>query len=215
MTQILLAGRMRLLTEGLHALFDKESDFGVIGVTDAAQAGKIAHRDRADVTIVDLLIQAPDGPAVIAEIRKQAPSTKIVVLSISVEPSYVGTVMTNGASAYVLKGGSFGELVRAVRAVVSGGQYLSPPLDERAIETWQRKQGNGHSDSFNTLTARERQVLQFAAEGHTSAQIAAQLGISRRTAETHRANIYKKLLLESRTDLIALALRRGLLARDV
>ena len=212
MTQVLLAGGNTLLIDGLRALFESEPDFRVVAATDVAHAGYIAARVGAEVVVADLFVQALDGPALIAQVRKQAPDdAKIVVLSTSPDPVYVSKVMAAGASAYALKSESFGGLLGAIRAAVSGFRYLSPQLDARAVEEYQRKQGEPRSDSFKTLTVRERQVLQLAAEGRTGAQIAAQLGISRRTAETHRANIYRKLLVDSQTDLIALALRRGLL----
>ena len=215
MTRILLAGGNELFTDGLRALFEREADFRVVAVSDVRQAGHRARRIGAEVIVADLLVQTLDGPAVIAQVHKQAPEANIVVLSISIEPFYASKVMATGASAYVLKSQSFGDLMRAIRTVQRGLRYVSPQLDARAIEEYQRNAGKPHPGSFDTLTPREQEVLQLAAEGRTSAQIAARLGISRRTAETHRANIYRKLLVESQTDLIALALRRGLLNRDI
>ena len=200
-----------MFTDGLHVLFEREADIEVVGVMDLPQAGHGAARLSADIIVTDLLIQALDGPALIAQICKQAPKAKIIVLSISVNSLYASQVMSAGAWAYVLKAASFADLMRAVRAVARGSRYLSPDLDARAIGEHERKTGKGQVDRFNRLTTRERQVLQLAAQGRTSTQIAASLGIGRRTAETHRANIYKKLGVESQTDLITLAVRHGLL----
>ena len=174
----------------------------------------MARQVEADVVVMDLLLQTLDGPSIIALTTKQAPSAKIVVLSMSMDPSYISRAIAGGASAYVLKLEEFDELVRAIRAVVGGVQYLSPSLDDRAIREWQRTASATHVENFNALTVRERQVLDFAVEGRTSVQIAERLGISPRTAETHRSNIYKKLRLKSQADLIALALRRGLIMKD-
>jgi DNA-binding NarL/FixJ family response regulator len=110
-----------------------------------------------------------------------------------------------------LKSENFHGLLRAVKEAASGRQYISPALDATAIRRAARQQ---IADPYEGLTVREQQVLQLVAAGRTSAQIAERLGISRRTAETHRANIYKKLLLENRTELVAFALRRGLVTRD-
>ncbi|MDB5864794.1 MAG: DNA-binding response regulator, LuxR family [Betaproteobacteria bacterium] len=213
MTRILLAGRHKLLTDGLRALFEK-TDFRIVGATDVTEAGSMARQVEADVVVMDLLLQTLDGPSIIAQTTKQAPAAKIVVLSMSMDPSYISRAIAGGASAYVLKLEEFDELVRAIRAVVGGVQYLSPSLDDRAIREWQRTASVTHVENFNALTVRERQVLDFAVEGFTSVQIAQRLGISPRTAETHRSNIYKKLRLKSQADLIALALRRGLIMKD-
>jgi DNA-binding NarL/FixJ family response regulator len=124
----------------------------------------------------------------------------------------VSHALRSGASAYVLKSENFDGLLGAVKEACGGRQYLSAPLDAKVIREQISRQGA--MGPYEELTARERQVLQLAAEGRTSAQIAERLGISRRTAETHRANIYKKLLVDNRTDLVAFALRRGLLTRD-
>lgn len=201
------------MTDGLAALFHRERDFRVVGVaTEGPVAMEIVRRTNPDVVVVDLITQAPDGLSLIRQLKKHAPRSAIVGLSMYTDEAYVSQALQNGASAYVLKSESFTDLVHAVREVTAGRQYLSPSLNAHAIR--RRTAAGSRPDALERLTPRERQVLQLAAEGRTSAQIAARLGISRRTAETHRANIYKKLLVESHTDLVAFALRRGLLTRD-
>jgi two-component system response regulator NreC len=143
-------------------------------------------------------------------LKKCSAETKIVALSMCTDAPYVAQALIHGASGYVLKSDGFADLARGVREAASGRQYLSPSLDDRAIRACR---GRG-DDGFHSLTLRERQVLQLAVEGCTSTQIATRLGISRRTAETHRSNIYGKLQIQSHADLIALALRRGLIARE-
>lgn len=215
-TRILLAGRHKLMTDGLRALFEREADFRIVGqVADGPAAIDLIGRLKPDVVVLDLIMQALDALGAIGQIKKHAPATKIVTLSMCTDEPYVSQALSNGASAYVLKSENFGDLARAIREVLAGHQYLSPPLDNRAIKELQRRSGGKHFDKFDTLTSRERQVLQLAVESRTSAQIAARLGISPRTAETHRSNIYKKLHIQSRADLIALALRRGLITRDL
>jgi two-component system, NarL family, response regulator NreC len=202
------------LIDGLRALFEREPEFQVIGDTTVRQAAYSGPRIGVEVVVVDLLIQILDGPALIARIRKRLPEAKIVVLSISRDSLYASKVMAAGASAYVLKSESFAELMRAIWLTIAGVRHLSPQLDARAVEEYERN-ATDRIDRFGTLTARERQVLQLTAEGHTSAQIASQLGIGRRTVETHRANIYAKVPIASQMDLIALALRHGLFTPDI
>jgi DNA-binding NarL/FixJ family response regulator len=128
--------------------------------------------------------------------------------------AYVLEALSNGASAYVLKDSSSSDLVHAVREAAAGRKYLSPPLSDRAIEVYQEKARAATLDRYETLTAREREVLHLAAEGHTNAEVAARLGISGRTAETHRSNLMHKLDLHTQADLIRYALRRGIVAME-
>jgi DNA-binding NarL/FixJ family response regulator len=215
-TRVVLAGRHKLITDGLRALFESKADYRVVAqVDDGPAAIDLIGRVKPDVVVLDLLVQALDSLAPIGQIRKQAPATKIVTLSMSTEESYVSQALSDGASAYVLKSGDFDHLARAIREALAGRQYLSPPLDHRAIKEFQRKAGGEHFEKFGTLTSRERQVLKLAVQGRTSSQIATRLGISPRTAETHRANIYRKLQIQNHADLVALALRRGLITRDL
>jgi DNA-binding NarL/FixJ family response regulator len=128
--------------------------------------------------------------------------------------AYVLEALGNGASAYVLKDSSSADLVHAVREVGAGRRYLSPPLSDRAIEAYQEKAKAATLDKYETLTTREREVLQLAAEGHTNIEIAARLGISSRTSEAHRSNLMHKLSLHTQADLIRYALRRGIIPMD-
>jgi DNA-binding NarL/FixJ family response regulator len=125
--------------------------------------------------------------------------------------AYVLEALRNGAAAYVLKEASAADLVRAIREVMAGRRYLSPPLSETAIELYVQKAKAGPRDPYEALTTREREVLQLAAEGQSNPEIADRLGISARTVETHRANLMHKLDLRSQTDLVRYALRRGIL----
>ena len=125
---------------------------------------------------------------------------------------YVLGALRNGAAAYVLKDSSSADLVRAVRDALAGRRYLSPSLTQPAIELYlERALREETFDLYETLSHREREVLQLGAEGHTNAKIAARLFISSRTVETHRANAMRKLGLRSQTDLIRYALQRGIL----
>ncbi|TET49304.1 MAG: response regulator transcription factor, partial [Anaerolineales bacterium] len=127
------------------------------------------------------------------------------------DESYVLEALRNGAVGYVLKDSSGADLVRAVNEVVAGRRYLSPPLSEQAIEAYVEAAKKGTLDRYETLTDRERQVMHLAAEGYNNVEIAAKLCISPRTAETHRANLMRKLDLHSQTDLVRYALRRGII----
>jgi DNA-binding NarL/FixJ family response regulator len=126
------------------------------------------------------------------------------------DEAYVVQALRNGAVGYVLKGAPPAELVRAVREVVQGYRYLSPPLSERAIELYLLRAEVPIPAPYDRLTAREREVLGLIGEGQTSSQIAAQLCISPRTVETHRTNLLRKLGLGSQTELVRFAMQHGL-----
>lgn len=213
--KVLLVGRHKLMTDGLHALFEREPEFKIVGqCADGPAAIDAVVRLEPSVAVVDVLLQSVDGLAAIRDLKRCSPRTSIVTLSMCADVPYVSQALAYGVSAYVLKSENFGDLARAVREVTSGGQYLSRSLDDRAIKEYRRESRGQQVDKFHMLTRRERQVFQLAVEGCTSTQIATRLAISRRTAETHRSNIYGKLQIQSHADLIALALRRGLIARE-
>ena len=155
-----------------------------------------------------------NGLEVTRQITKHSPKTAIVILSIYANEAYVPEALANGASAYVLKDSHSADLVHAVREVAAGRRYLSPPLSDRAIEVYQAKAKAATLDRYETLTTREREVLQLTAEGHTNTEIASRLGISARTAETHRSNLMHKLVLHTQADLIRYALRRGIISME-
>jgi len=128
--------------------------------------------------------------------------------------AYVQEALRNGASGYVLKDSTEAELVEAVKEVAGGRIYLSARLSRRALEAYARRARDVATDAHDLLTTREREVLQLAAEGNSNPAIAAKLFISVRTVETHRANVMHKLGLQSQTDLIRYAFRRGILKVD-
>jgi len=125
--------------------------------------------------------------------------------------AYVIQALRNGASAYVVKHAKPSELVRAIRSVVAGRRYLSEPLSEQPMETWLRRAKSTVPDAYDRLSRRERQVLQFVFEGFTSGRIAVFMSISRRTAESYRASIMRKLHFSNLADLIRYVLARDLL----
>ncbi len=118
---------------------------------------------------------------------------------------------SSSAAGYLLKDAGVAELVQAIRQVAAGQRCLSRQLSERAIDAYVEKAKDSPLDIYDTLTTREREVLQLTAEGHSNSEIASRLSISPRTAETHRTNLQRKLRLRTQTDLIRYALRRGII----
>jgi DNA-binding NarL/FixJ family response regulator len=214
-TTVVLADDHQVVRQGLKALLDAEPDLRVIGEAgDGLQAIRHVEMLSPRVLVLDLMMPGLNGLDVIRKLRKGSPQTQVVILSMYANEAYVLEALSNGASAYVLKDSSSSDLVHAVREAAAGRKYLSPPLSDRAIEVYQEKARAATLDRYETLTAREREVLHLAAEGHTNAEVAARLGISGRTAETHRSNLMHKLDLHTQADLIRYALRRGIVAME-
>jgi DNA-binding NarL/FixJ family response regulator len=196
-------------------LLEAEPDFAIVGeVADGLEVADLVEHVKAHVLVLDLMLPGLNGLEVARQVHRRSPQTRIVILSMYANEGYVLEALRNGASAYVLKGASAAELVEAVREVTAGRRYLSPPLSESAIEAYVRKANSAPLDSYETLTTREREVLHLAAEGRSNTEVAARLGISPRTAETHRANLMRKLGLHSQTDLVRYALKRGILPAE-
>lgn len=211
-TTILLADDHRIVRQGLRALLASEADFEVVGeADDGREALELVKRLNPDVLVLDLMMPGLNGLEVARQLPRQSPAVRVVVLSMHDDEGFVLEALANGVSGYVLKDSNSSDLVHAVREVAAGRRYLSPPLSDRAIEAYQQRAKVGALDKHETLTTREREVLQLSAEGHTNSEIAARLGISTRTAETHRSRLMHKLGLHTQSDLIRYAIRRGII----
>ncbi len=209
---IVLADDHPVVRRGMRTLLESEPDFSVVGEAgDGLETIRQVKRLQPDVLILDLMMPALNGLEVLRIIRQRAPLTRIVILSMHSNNAFVAEALKNGATGYVLKGGSEEDLVRAVRAAAANKRFLSAPVTEQAIEAYVEQCRSTGVDQHETLTAREREVLQLAAEGKTSTEIAARLRVSHRTVENHRANLMRKLGLQNQTELVRYALRRGLI----
>jgi DNA-binding NarL/FixJ family response regulator len=157
---------------------------------------------------MDVAMPGGSGIDVIPQLLHEAPDTKILMLSMQDDPSYVRQAFEAGASGYVLKEAADAEVVAAVREVAEGRSYVNPALGARIVAAESEARKRAEADP---LSDREREVLRLLALGHTNQEIAKMLYISVRTAETHRAHIMQKLHLRSRADLVRYALANGLL----
>ena len=185
---IVLADDHPVVRRGMRSLLEAEPDLVVVGESgDGLEATHLVERLKPDVLILDLMMPGLSGLEALRVIRQRSPRTRVVVLSMHSNNAFVAEALKNGANAYVLKGCEEENLVRAVREAAAGRRYLSPPVTERAIDAYIEQSRAAQIDPHDTLTAREREVLQLAAEGKTGGEIAARLHISQRTVENHRA----------------------------
>jgi DNA-binding NarL/FixJ family response regulator len=210
--RIVLAEDHGVVRQGIRALLEKEPGFSVVGETpDGLQVADLVERTKPDVLVLDLVLPGLGGLDVAREVVRRSPRTRIVILSMHASEAFVVQAFRSGAAAYVLKDSSAADLVRAIQEVAAGRRYLSPPLSDKAIEVYVARAKEGEVDVYERLTTRERQVLHLAAEGLSNPAMGERLGISPRTAQTHRAHVMEKLGLRTRRDLIVYAVNRGLL----
>jgi two-component system response regulator NreC len=212
---LLLADDHPIVRQGLRHLLEAEPDLEVVGeASDGLQAVQFTEKFRPNVLIVDIMMPGLNGLEVLRQIKDRSPSTCSIVLSMQSADVYVVEALKSGALGYVLKETGPSELVNAVQQVIEGKRYLSPRLSERLIDVLLQTSEEITLDPYETLTNREREILQMAAEGMTTAAIAKRLSISPRTAELHRGRMMDKLGLHSQTELILYALKRGILSID-
>jgi two-component system, NarL family, response regulator NreC len=209
---IVLADDHGVVRQGLRALLEKEPGFSVVGeAPDGLHAADLVERLKPDLLVLDLVLPGLGGLDVAREVVRRSPRTRIVILSMHASEAFVVQAFRNGAAAYVLKDSSAADLVRAIREVLAGRRYLSPPLSDKAIEEYVARAREGQVDVYERLTTRERQVLHLAAEGLSNPAVGERLGISPRTVQTHRSHVMEKLGLRTRRDLIVYAVSHGLL----
>jgi two-component system, NarL family, response regulator NreC len=210
--RVLVVDDHAVVRSGLKLLLAAEDDIEVVG--DAGNAEQATLRSellRPDVVLLDVVMPGRSGIDATPEILERSPETKVLVLSMQDDPRYVREAFAAGASGYVLKEAADSEVVHAVREVADGGRYVNPELGARLAAADARARAEEEADP---LSDREREVLRLLALGHTNQEIAKQLYISVRTAESHRAHIMQKLRLASRAELVRYALAHDLMGEE-
>jgi two-component system, NarL family, response regulator NreC len=215
MITIVLADDHHVVRQGLRSLLETEPQFCVTGEAgDGLEASRLVERLQPDVLVIDLMMPGMNGLEVAKTVRQTSPKTKVLILSMYDNESYVLEALRSGAAGYVLKGANSVELLKAVTYAAEGRRYLSLPFSDLAIEAYIQKAQGEPADLYDSLTRREREVLHLAADGCSNPEIGNRLYISSRTVEIHRASMMKKLRLRNQTDLIRFALKRGIVPLD-
>jgi DNA-binding NarL/FixJ family response regulator len=213
--RIVLADDHHLVRAGLRALLSVQADFEIVGeIGDGLETMKLVEKLQPDVLVLDVMMPGLNGLAVAKQVCRRCPHTHVVMLSMHSNVAYVAEAIRNGASAYVLKDSTAADLATAVRSVTAGRLFLSAPLKESDVLSYEQRMRNGLADPYETLTEREREVLQLVAEGGTNQSVAKRLSISPRTVETHRSRVMSKLHLCSSAELVRFAFNRGIIPAD-
>jgi DNA-binding NarL/FixJ family response regulator len=213
MTRVLLADDQQVVRQALRCLIERESDLKVVAeAADGLDVLPLVARLKPDVVVTDVAMPGLYGLEVARRVRELMPGTSVVILSRYLGEWYVTEALRSGALGYVVRQSDAAELLRAIRLAARGRHYVGAPLNQDVMETWMARARRRPRDPYQTLTAREREILQLVAEGYSSRAIARRLTISARTAEAHRANVMRKLRLRNQAALIRYALSRGVLA---
>jgi two-component system, NarL family, response regulator NreC len=205
--RIILADDHLIVRQGLRSILEQEA-YTVLGEAgDGREAVRLAQELCPDVAVLDLAMPLLNGLDAAREIARASPLTKTILLTMHTEDPYVIEALRAGVKGYLLKTQAAQDLVQAVREVSRGAMYLSPGISRTVVEAYLAK-----SDlPPDPLTSREREVLQLIAEGKTTKEVAVILGVSVKTAESHRTRIMGKLEIHETATLVRYAIRRGLI----
>jgi DNA-binding NarL/FixJ family response regulator len=212
--RILLADDHNVIRRGLRLLLESQPGFSVVGeAADGRQAVEQAEALKPDVVVLDIAMPNLSGTEAAQRIVESMPGTAIVILSMHSDEGYVLRALKAGAKAYLVKDSAESDLIDAIKAVSQGKAFFSPEVSKMLVDDYVREiRARGVNDSYELLTAREREVLHLLAEGKSNKDIAALLKLSLFTVETHRRNLQEKLNLHSLAELILYAVRKGLIS---
>jgi len=212
---IVIAEDHLILRQGLRSLLATSGDLEVVGEAgDGLEAIRGILEHKPDLVLLDLNMPRMNGISVILEIKRQAPDTKILALTMHKEEDFVLQAFHAGANGYCLKSAGHEELVIAIRAVLDGKSYVSPEISDTVLEGWlEERKAVKNDSSWHALTQREKEVLKLVGEGYQNKEIADYLCISPKTVEKHRANIMQKTDLHTASALTAYAIEKGIVTK--
>ena len=215
--RILVADDHTLIRRGIVGLLNTQPDMQVVDEAGTGrEAVEKAIAGSPDVVLLDIGMPELNGLGATSAIKGQLPQVQVLILTMHDREDYLFQALRAGASGYVLKGADTEDLLTAVRSVAGGGVYLFPPVAKQLLQEYLRRIAGGEDlESYDGLTAREREILQLIAEGKTGTQIAEALHISSHTVQSHRDNLMAKLDLHDRSALIRYAIRRGLISPNL
>jgi two-component system, NarL family, response regulator NreC len=213
MVRILLADDHTLVRQGIRRILEEHEDWQVVAETsDGREAVRQTLELQPDVAILDIGMPQLNGLEAARQISKRAPAIRILMLSMHADEAYITQAVEAGATGYLLKDSADAELVKAVTAAIQGRSFFSPKVATVLLDEYRKSLARrGITDRFESLSEREREVFQLVAEGHSNKSVAAILGVSPATVETHRSHIMEKLDLHSVAEIVLYAVRRGII----
>lgn len=217
MIKVLLVDDHAVVRMGLTMLLNNQKDMEVVGEASEGNEGiQKASELKPNVVIMDLSMpHGKDGLSATSELKKQFSEINILILTMHDDEEYLFRAIAAGASGCILKSAPHEELINAIRSVASGNAYLHPSATKRLMEEYVGSISQNNTDTYSLLSDREREVLTLIAKGFSNKEIAEQLIISVKTVETHKGNLMEKLQMKTRPELVAYALKKGLLGYGI
>lgn len=210
--RILLADDHRIMRQGLTAMIEKESGMSVVGeAANGRIALQLVESLQPDVVVLDLMMPILNGIEASRQITQKWPKTRTLILTMNDDQRSVARALEAGASGFIVKDNAFEEVVKAIEIVAHGQVYLSPSVAGGVVDSFRKNKSLPRQRDPLELSGRELEVLQLLAEGHSTKETAAQLGVSPKTIETHRLKLFKKLEVDNVVQLARLAIREGLI----
>jgi DNA-binding NarL/FixJ family response regulator len=212
--RLLVADDHALFRAGIRKLLQSFEGVDVVGeAADGHEALRLSETHRPDLLLMDIAMPGLNGVDAAARLAREGRRPRVIILSMHTGEEHVLRAIRAGAAGYVLKDATPAELETAVRAVARGETYLSPAISRYVVEDYVRRAGGDHGP-LDRLTPRQREILQLIAEGNTTKAIAAKLGLSVKTVETHRAQLMERLEVRDLAALVRLAVRLGLVTSE-
>lgn len=210
---VVLVDDHAVVRDGLRALLELQTDIAVVGsFGEAEQAVHFCSGAHTDVVVLDIALAGQNGIDAVKQVQDACVEAKVLMLSMHSGLEYVARALRAGANGYVVKESAGDEMVLAVRTVYAGERFLSRKISLEQLA--HAMQGGGPEDPLERLSIRERQVLKLVVEGHSSNEIAAQLGLSSRSVDTYRSRMMSKLHVEDLASLVKFAVRHGITSVD-
>jgi two-component system, NarL family, response regulator NreC len=211
--RILVADDHSIVRKGLRSILEDEASFEIVGeASNGREAVKLCEAEQPDVAILDVGMPQLNGIEVVVHLQKVSPRTKALMLSMHCDETYILRALNAGARGYLLKDTAEDEVVPAIRNLMRGASYFSPAIGHAFSEEYLRHlRKRGLQDSYDTLTDREREVLQLLAEGRSNKEVASMLDVGVSTVDTHRMNLMQKLNLHSTAEIVLYAVRKKLI----